>query len=100
MCEGGIEKSIPRITDWHHEACRLMTKGDHDGRIFLSHPHRNNGLFFLPPPPPPPPPPHEVLYFMLENYEKGFPKILNSLRSDMEIILSLYDVTERPAADV
>ena len=21
-CEGGIEKSVPRITDWHHEACR------------------------------------------------------------------------------
>ena len=20
--EGGIEKSVPRITDWHHEACR------------------------------------------------------------------------------
>ena len=19
-CEGGIEKSVPRITDWHHEA--------------------------------------------------------------------------------
>ena len=23
-CEGGIEKSVPRITDWHHEACRVM----------------------------------------------------------------------------
>ena len=20
-CEGGIEKSVPRITDWHYEAC-------------------------------------------------------------------------------
>ena len=24
-----------------------MTNGDHEGRIFLSHPHTNNGLFFL-----------------------------------------------------
>ena len=42
----GIEKSVPRITDWHHEACRVMTNGDRDGRIFLSHPHTNNGFFF------------------------------------------------------
>ena len=21
-CEGGIEVSFPRITDWHHKACR------------------------------------------------------------------------------
>ena len=33
-CEGRIEKSVPRITDWHHEACRVMTIGDHEGRIF------------------------------------------------------------------
>ena len=45
--EGGIEKSVPRITDWHHEACRVMTNGDHEGQIFLSHPHSNNGFFFL-----------------------------------------------------
>ena len=44
-CEGGIEKSVPRITDWHHEACRVMTNGNHEGQIFLSHPH--NGFFFL-----------------------------------------------------
>ena len=42
-CEGRIEKSVPRITDWHHEACRV----DCEGHIFLSHPHRNNGFFFL-----------------------------------------------------
>ena len=37
-CECGIEKSAPRITDRHHEACRVMTNGDHDGRIlFLAH---------------------------------------------------------------
>ena len=46
-CEGGIEKSVPRITVWHHEACRVMTNGDHEGRIFLSHPHTNNGFVFL-----------------------------------------------------
>ena len=27
-CEGGIEKSVPRITVWHHEACRVMTNDD------------------------------------------------------------------------
>ena len=32
--EGGIEKYFPRITDWHHEACRVMTIGDRKGRIF------------------------------------------------------------------
>ena len=44
-CEGGIEKFVPRITDWHHEACRVMTIGDREGVVFLSHPHTNNGLF-------------------------------------------------------
>ena len=46
-CEGEIAKSIPRITDWHHEACQVMTNGDHEGQIFLSHPHKINGVFFL-----------------------------------------------------
>ena len=46
-CEGGIKKSVPRITDWHHEACWVMKIGDREGQIFLSHPHTNNGLFFL-----------------------------------------------------
>ena len=45
--EGGIEKSVPRITDWHHEACRVMTINDREGRIFLSDPHTNNGFFFM-----------------------------------------------------
>ena len=45
-CEGRIEKSVPRITDWDHEACRKMTNGDHEGRIFLPHPHTNSGFFF------------------------------------------------------
>ena len=45
--EGGIEKSVPRITDWHHEACRVMTISDCEGRIFLSHPHIHDRYFFL-----------------------------------------------------
>ena len=31
-CEDGIEKSV---TDWHHEACRVVTNGDHEGQIFF-----------------------------------------------------------------
>ena len=37
-------KSVPKITDWHHGACRVMTNGDREGRIFLSHPHTYNGF--------------------------------------------------------
>ena len=36
-CEGRIEKSVPRITVRHHEACRVMTNSDPEGRIFISH---------------------------------------------------------------
>ena len=46
-CEGRIEKSVPRISVWHHDACRLMANGDPEGRIFLSYPHTYNGFFFL-----------------------------------------------------
>ena len=46
-CEGRIEKSVMRITVWHHEACRVMRNGDPEGQIFLSYPHMNNGFFFL-----------------------------------------------------
>ena len=45
--EGRIEKSVPRIAVWHHEACWLMTNGDPEGLIFLSYPHTSNGFFFL-----------------------------------------------------
>ena len=45
--EGRIEKSVSRKAVWHHEACRVITNGDPEGRIFLSYPHTNNGLFFL-----------------------------------------------------
>ena len=42
-----IEKSVPRIAVWHHEACRVMTNDDPEGWIFLSYPHRNDGFFLL-----------------------------------------------------
>ena len=35
-CEGGIEKSVLSITDWHHKPCQVMTNGDREGQIFLS----------------------------------------------------------------
>ena len=38
-CEGGIDKSVLRITVWHHKACRLMTKGDLEGQIFMIQQH-------------------------------------------------------------
>ena len=41
-CKGVIEKSVTRIIDWHQEACRVMTIGDQEGRIFLSHHHNFN----------------------------------------------------------
>ena len=61
-CEDGIEKSVPRITNWHHKACRVMTNGFLLGQIFLSHPHTNNGFFFLAH--------HSLPHFILEKDEK------------------------------
>ena len=46
VCDG-IEKSVLRITFWHHKACRVMTNSDREGRIVPSHPLTNNGSFFL-----------------------------------------------------
>ena len=46
-CNGMIDEAVPRITIWNHEACRVMTHGDPDGRIFLSYAHTNNGFFVL-----------------------------------------------------
>ena len=42
-----IDKSVPTIAVWHHEANRVMAKGDLYGRIFISYRHTNNGFFFL-----------------------------------------------------
>ena len=44
-CEGGIEKSVTRITVWHHEDCQLMTNGVLEGQIFLSNPDKNNVFY-------------------------------------------------------
>ena len=30
-CEGWLEKSIPSITVWDHEACQVMINGDLEG---------------------------------------------------------------------
>ena len=46
-CFCSVKLSYLRITDWHLEACRVMTTGDPEGRIFLSHLHTNKGFFFL-----------------------------------------------------
>ena len=46
ICVIFLHKDL-RITVWHHKACRVMTNGDPEGRIFLFHPHMNNEFFFL-----------------------------------------------------
>ena len=33
-CDGGIERSMPRITVWHHEACQVVIIGYPSGRFF------------------------------------------------------------------
>ena len=86
-CGGRIKKSAPRITVWHHKACRVMTNGDPKGWIFLSYPHTNNGLFFLL---------TTVFYFKI-----SFQKPLNTLRCNIYLMTSLKhnnDVTWRPCA--
>ena len=37
------EKTVPRIIDRNREVCPVMTYGYPTGRIFISHPHINNG---------------------------------------------------------
>ena len=39
------KKSVPRFTDLHHEACRVIRNSDPEWRIFLSYPHTNNDFF-------------------------------------------------------
>ena len=58
-CDRWIEKSVTRITVWHHKACQVMIDVEPEGRILLCdskrssgriciyHPHTNNELFFL-----------------------------------------------------
>ena len=47
VCEGGIEKSVPRIAIWHHEACRMMTNGDFEEGLFYPILTRIMDSFFL-----------------------------------------------------
>ena len=30
-----IDKSVMRVTDWHHKACRMMPNSDPEGRILF-----------------------------------------------------------------
>ena len=91
-CEGEIEKSVQRITDWNHEPCRVMIIGHGERQIFLSHPHTNNGFFLA----------HRLVpQFVLKEHEDAFLKVMNALRCDM--VTSFYhynDVTDRRVADV
>ena len=45
--ESGIEKSVQVITDRHQEACRVMTNGDHEGRIFYKPSSHELWIIFL-----------------------------------------------------
>ena len=69
-CEGGIEKYVLKITDWYHDVCRVMTHGDCDGQIFLSHPHPIMDSFSCSP-----------LYtsFYIGKHVKDYQKVLNTL---------------------
>ena len=71
-CEGRIDKCVPRITVWHHKACQVMPNVDCKGRLFLSHPHTNNGFFFL-----------LTIKYLVLCFKKGSLKFLNMLRCDM-----------------
>ena len=73
-CEGGIDKSVRKITNGHHEACQVMAICDREGRIFLSHPHTNmpNGFYFLLTTK------YRILYW--KRHEKGFQKILKTIQ--------------------
>ena len=46
-CMVWIEKSITRVTDRHHEACRVMPNSDPEWQIFLSTPYTHDRYFFL-----------------------------------------------------
>ena len=43
-CDNGIECSVPMITIRQHEAYQVMTKGDSEGGVILSHPHTHDGF--------------------------------------------------------
>ena len=47
VCMVWIEKSVTRVTDQHHEACRVMPNSDPEWQIFLSTPYTHDRYFFL-----------------------------------------------------
>ena len=47
VCMVWIEKSVMRLTDRHHEACRVMPNSDPEWQIFLSTPYTHDRYFFL-----------------------------------------------------
>ena len=47
VCMVRIEKSVTRVTDRHHEACRVMPNSDPEWQIFLSTPYTHERYFFL-----------------------------------------------------
>ena len=46
-CMVWIEKSVTRVTDRHHEACRVMPNSDPMRQIFLSITYTHDRYFFL-----------------------------------------------------
>ena len=46
-CMVWIEKSVTRVTDRHHKACRVMPNSDPEGQIFLSTSYTHDRYFFL-----------------------------------------------------
>ena len=91
-----MSAKFPRGEQTHSQPSvysRVMSKGYHLGRIFLSLPHMNNGFFFL----------LTTKYLILycEKPEKDFEKILSMLRCDMMTSFKHNnDVTDRPATSV
>ena len=47
VCMVWIEKSVTRVTDRHHEVCRMMPNSDPEWQIFLSTPYTHDRYFFL-----------------------------------------------------
>ena len=77
-CEGRIEKSVPRITNWHHEACRFF----YPTLTLIMDTFSCSPL---------------NTSFILEKCGKDFQKILNTLRCDM---VTSFNITMTSRIDV
>ena len=40
LCNLSSSVYVPRFTDWHHKSCQVMTNGNPEWQIFLSHPYK------------------------------------------------------------